>query len=272
MLSKGATSHAAATGLGAAEARHVEHLRGLAQQSGPSDRGVGWTSLNSACSQQAIRGGMHAPRTAGLGGHGRPRGPSGSPTFIVYGEAMAHLSSEGTLTAFGSVGYPNGLTWIHQWFRTSQYLGRLRQVYSAAPANNVDLIAVVDAFMISCAHMWDAFKNDPGLTSIGKTDVEAAMKGDASLRLCRDYANTAKHLKRRSSGDIVAAVIEAGTKGTGNFVTIGYGSGANPRQATIDALQLADSAYGAWQRFMQDHGIEDPKNVTAMLLAPPEGG
>ena len=51
---------------------------------------------------------------------------------------MANIS----VTATGSVGYPNGLTWVHQWFRTSQYLGRLRQVYVADPANNVDLMAI----------------------------------------------------------------------------------------------------------------------------------
>ena len=39
--------------------------------------------------------------------------------------------------------------------------------------------------------MWDPFKNDPGLPSIKKADVDQAMKGDANLRLRRDYANTA---------------------------------------------------------------------------------
>ena len=91
------------------------------------------------------------------------------------------------------------------------------------------------------------------------------MKGDASLRLCRDYANTAKHLKRRGAGDIEAAVLEAG-KGTGNFVTIGYGPSASPRGATVDALELANAAYAAWQRFMSEHGSEDPTAVTAGLL------
>ena len=122
-----------------------------------------------------------------------------------------------------SVGYPNGHNWMHQWIKTSLYLGRLRQVYKADPVNNIDLMAVVDAIMISCAHMWDAFKNDPGLPSITKAEVDAAMTGDANLRLCRDYASTAKHLKRRHPTDIKASVLEAGSRGAGNFVTIGYG-------------------------------------------------
>src|SRR5450756_101735 len=103
------------------------------------------------------------------------------------------------MTATASVGYPNGLTWEHQWFKASQYLGRLRQIYRADPVNNIDLMGIVDAFMISCAHMWDAFQNDARLPSIRKAEVDQAMNGDSNLRLCRDYANTAKHLKRRDA-------------------------------------------------------------------------
>ena len=181
------------------------------------------------------------------------------------------MSGEGRLAATASVGYPNGLTWMHQWFKASQFLGRLRQIYAADPANNIDLMAIVDAFMISCAHMWDAFQNDPDLPSIKRVDVDEAMKGDANLRLCRDYANTAKHLKRSGPSDIEAAVLEAGSKGTGNFVTIGYGPAASPREATVDALELANAAYAAWQRFMSEHSIEDPTAVTAGLLDPAAG-
>lgn len=113
------------------------------------------------------------------------------------------------LTATASVRYPSGLTWMHQWLKTSQYLGRLRQIYVGPPANSIDLMALVDSFMISCAHIWDAFKNDPGLSSIKKADVDQAIKSDANLRLCRDYANTAKHLKRHSVTEIEASVLEA---------------------------------------------------------------
>lgn len=184
---------------------------------------------------------------------------------------MAFLSGEGRLTAVGSVGYPNGLNWTHQWFKTARYLGRLRQIYEADPANNIDLMAIVDSFMISCAHMWDAFLNDPDLAAIKKEDVNQAMADDANLCLCRDFANTAKHLKRRSPSDIVAAVLEAGSNGTRNFVTIGYGPRAHAQQSTIDALELANAAYGAWQSFMSEHGIEDPTSVTLALLQPQSG-
>jgi hypothetical protein len=185
---------------------------------------------------------------------------------------MAFLSSQGTLTATASVGYPNGLNWMLQWIKTSLYLGRLRQVYKADPVNNIDLMAIVDAFMISCAHMWDAFKNDPGLPSITKTEVDAAMTGDANLRLCRDYANTAKHLKRRHPTDIEASVLEAGSRGARNFVTTGYGPATGPRGSTVDALKLANACYAAWQDFMEAHSIEEPTAVTADLLDPRTAG
>lgn len=179
------------------------------------------------------------------------------------------MSGEGKLTATVCVGYPNGPTWMRHWFKTSQCLGRLRQIYAADAANNIDLMVIVDAFMISCAHMWEAFQNDPGLPSIRKADVDEAMRGDANLRLCRDYANTAKHLKRRSSTDVEASVLEAGSKGVGNFVTIGWGPSTGLRESIVDALELANAAYAAWQGFMKDHRIEDPTAVTSGMLDPP---
>ena len=97
------------------------------------------------------------------------------------------------------------------------------------------------------------------------------MAGDVNLRLCRDYANTAKHLKRRSPSDIVAAALEAGSNGSGSFVTLGYGPSANPQQSIIDAHELANAAYGAWQRFKDEHGIEDHGAVTASQLKPQSG-
>jgi hypothetical protein len=99
---------------------------------------------------------------------------------------MAMLSGEGRLPVTGVVGYPSGHDWNVHWLKTTKYLAPLREVYQSEPANNIDLIAIVDAFMIACTHMYDAFKNDPGLTSITTAD-------DAQLGLCRDYANTTKH-------------------------------------------------------------------------------
>lgn len=179
---------------------------------------------------------------------------------------MANMSGEGTMTATAYVGYPNGHDWNVHWLKTTKYLVRLREVYQADPVNNIDLMALVDAFMIACTHMWDAFKNDPGLPSIKQTDVDAAMAGDQHLRLCRDYANTAKHLKRSKPTEIVASVLEAGSKGTGNFVTIGFGPARDPRGSTIGALELAKAGYSAWQAFIRTHDIQEQTALITPLL------
>jgi hypothetical protein len=123
--------------------------------------------------------------------------------------------------------------------------------------------------MIACTHMWDAFKNDPSLPSIKKPDVDAAMAGNANLRLCRDYANTAKHLKRQRPTDVEAAVLEAGSKGTGNFVTIGFGPATDPRASTIDALVLAEAGCAAWQAFIEAHDLQEHIALVSPLLDPP---
>ncbi|WP_170212752.1 hypothetical protein [Pedococcus bigeumensis] len=52
-------------------------------------------------------------------------------------------------------------------------------------------------------------------------------------------------------------------------MTIGYGPATSPRESTVDALELANAAYAAWQGFMGDHGIEGLTSVTAALLDPP---
>jgi len=182
---------------------------------------------------------------------------------------MAKLSGEGQLTATGVVGYPKGHDWNVHWLETTMYLARLREVYRSAPANNIDLIAIVDAFLIACTHMYDAFKNDAGLASIKKADVDAAMADDEHLRLCRDYANTTKHLKRKAADDVEAAVLEAGSRGTGNFVTIAYGPSTKPRGSTVDALELAEAGYAAWRAFMKAHGIQEQAALIAPLLNPP---
>lgn len=179
------------------------------------------------------------------------------------------MSGEGTSPATGFVGYPKGHDWNTHWLKTTKYLVRLREVYRSAPANNIDLIAIVDAFMISCAHMYDAFKNDPSLPSIKGRDAQAAFDGDPQLQLCRDYANTAKHLKRSSPDDIEASVLNAGSRGTGNFVTIAYGPAQDPRGSTIDALDLANSGYTAWQRFMERHCVKEQTPLISPLLDPP---
>ena len=178
------------------------------------------------------------------------------------------MSGEGTLKVTGFVGYPSGHDWNSHWLKTTKYLARLREVYQSAPANNIDLIAIVDAFMIACTHMYDAFMNDPSLPSIGNSEVQAAMSGDPKLQLCRDYANTAKHLKRRAPTDIEASVLHAGSRGTGNFVTIGYGPAAVPHKSTIDALELANAGYAAWQGFMKHHGLQEQTALIAPLLNP----
>jgi len=179
------------------------------------------------------------------------------------------MSGEGTLKATGVVGYPSGHDWNIHWLKTTMYLARLREVYASAPHNNIDLIAIVDAFMIACAHMYDAFKNDPNLPSIGKVEVQAAMSKNPKLQLCRDYANTAKHLKRDKPTDIQASVLQAGSRGTGNFVTIGYGPAADSHGAAIDALEFANAGYAEWQRFMKHHGVQEQTALIAPLLTPP---
>jgi hypothetical protein len=85
------------------------------------------------------------------------------------------------------------------------------------------------------------------------------------------YANTAEHLKRKTTTDVEAAVVEAGSRGSGNFATSAYGPSTNPRASSIDALELAEAGYAAWQNFMTRHGIHAEDALIDPLLNPPSG-
>lgn len=179
------------------------------------------------------------------------------------------FEGRGELTVFGTVTHTGGWDWNSRWLMTTRYLSRLREQYTGKVESNIDQWAVVNSFMIECSHMWDAFKNDSTLPHVGPQEVQDAMKGSSALRLCRDYANTYKHLVRTDPlNDVVAEIWEDGTTPTANFVTISYGPGSNPRAATIDALALAEDAYAAWQTFMKKHAIPEQTNMIEPLLKP----
>ena len=182
---------------------------------------------------------------------------------------MAFLEGSGRLTVHATVTHTGGWDWNSRWLMTTKYLVRLRELYKGSISSNTDLWAVVNSFMIECAHMWDAFKNDPQLTEVGKAEVQAAMDDSPMLQLCRDYANTYKHLKRDAPVAIVAEIWEDGDTEDGNFVTIGYGPVGNPRASMIDALDMAEAAYAAWKDFMTLHGIPEQTQLIAPLLGTP---
>ena len=73
-------------------------------------------------------------------------------------------------------------------------------------------------------------------------------------------------------GDVETLPMRRSVKGAGNFVTVAYGPTATPRESTVDALELANAGYAAWQGFMRDHNVEEPTGVTADLLDPPSAG
>ena len=182
---------------------------------------------------------------------------------VVAGTVAAKV----TLSASVSVRHPQGFTWHSQWVFTTRTLGRLRQMYAGPPMNNLDMIVMVDSFMANCAHMWDAFANDPVLPQVGKREVQAAVNASPQLQLVRDYANTRKHLLRREPADIMAMPLEAGgRRPTGNYLTIGYGPADDMHREEVDALELAEAAYAAWRAFMTEHGIQEQVDFVESIL------
>ena len=81
-----------------------------------------------------------------------------------------------------------------------------------------------------------------------------------SLGLCRDYANTWKHMTRNRAGARIAQITEIATSPNGYRVTIGYRPYDQPSQpmTPIDALALAEQSEQDWRDFLRMHGISIP--------------
>ncbi|MDR6862828.1 hypothetical protein [Phycicoccus sp. 3266] len=133
---------------------------------------------------------------------------------------------------------------------------------------NLDVEAVVDGCLIFLHHMWDAFLNDETLAHIGKAEVDAAME-DPMLALCRDYSNTAKHLRRRGDQQRTALVVENRSDRGGKSVLIGYGPIDDLRAQTIDGLRLAEGGFAAWVAWMEQNGVafSNPAMIEDLIRA-----
>lgn len=161
-------------------------------------------------------------------------------------------------------------SWEAAWIRAARSVGRLRRVYSVdEPMGNVDVEAVVDGCLIFLHHMWDAFLNDETLAHIGKAEVNEALQ-DPMLALCRDYSNTAKHLRRRGDGERTAIVVEHRNDHRGRSIVIGYGPIDDLGAHTIDALSLAEGGFAAWVAWMERKGVVFPNQARMQDLMRPD--
>lgn len=116
---------------------------------------------------------------------------------------------------------------------------------NSSPEERVDFLL---AFCQSCDALWDWLKND-GAAS--KDELDALMKNNWCLRVCRDIANGSKHLRiDRPKVDPNFSIGReyCGTKRAERWFII---VGNDP----LDILDLARQCVDTWRSFLKKRGL-----------------
>jgi hypothetical protein len=160
-----------------------------------------------------------------------------------------------------SIGYSLTPGWAYQWRIIQRHLARLRDQYQDIDTRgNVDVEETVHALFLSLFHLFDWLHQDSAL-SLSRTVVNNWINQHRdTLGLCRDYANTWKHMVRDSASARIVQItlIESGPNGY--KVTLGYRPQGQPQQpmTEVDALDLAERSEQEWRNFLGANGIAIP--------------
>ncbi len=157
-----------------------------------------------------------------------------------------------------SIGYTMEPGWGNQWRSVERHLARLREQYRGiGTVGNLDVEETVHALFLGLYHLWDWLHSDTA-TPLTKGDVLAFVNQHPdSLGLCRDYANTRKHMSR-SRGRRIAQIISIDIA-TGYSVKIGYWfPERSDAIAEVDALALAELSERDWRDLLEERGIPLP--------------
>jgi hypothetical protein len=178
---------------------------------------------------------------------------------LVRGQAA--LVGVSALAGTVKVGYTLDPGWTYQWRSIQRHLARLHEQYAGIDTRgNVDVEETVHALFLALYHFYDWLYQDSSISLTEQTVRTFINNHPNSLSLCRDYANTRKHMTRNQPGALIAQItsIEAGPHGYA--VTIGYRPWDQPAAPTteIDALALAEQCERDWRDLLTSNGIQIP--------------
>lgn len=193
---------------------------------------------------------------------GTPRPKCGSSRRSAAVSASAALVATAVMSASVEIGYNVAPGWGHQWRTIQRHLSRLQEQYAGVNMiGNLDVEDTVDPLLIALNHLYDWLHEDSSVSLSKTTDLDPFVQQHPdSLKLCRAYANTRKHMTRDRPGQLVAQIttIKAGPQGYA--VTIGYGPWDQPTLpfSEIDALDLAQQCECDWRDLLNQRGIVIP--------------
>lgn len=137
-----------------------------------------------------------------------------------------------------------------------------------AHVNNLDMKAIINSFMIDCWHMWDALKHDPALPNVADAELTAHWAKHKCVEILNAFANSYKHVVRIKPSDLQAQITGFTSGPVSATSEISYWRADNPQDIkTIDALDLAEQSYAAWEDFLAVNGIAKP-DIPVQFLKP----
>ncbi len=175
--------------------------------------------------------------------------------------AQAAMAAASAISASATVGYNLEPGWPYQWRILQRHLARLGEQYQGINSlGTLDVEETVHALFLSLLHLGDWLHQDSTIPPTKDMVKDWIDDHPDSLGLCRDYANTWKHMKRNQSGARIAQITEIATGPNGYRVTIGYRPYDQPSQlmTSIDALDLAEQSEQDWREFLRVHSISIP--------------
>lgn len=173
----------------------------------------------------------------------------------------AKLEATSTMTASIEMKLTKGdfRPWIEKWLMIEHALSALEDSYRDPGIRSIEVELRVDSFFVECFHLWDWLHKNvgkgtpPSLPGVTHADIDAYLKGSATLLLCKDICDTHKH-HTRNVGRRTAAIRDVLIGATGAAVTIEVDWGL-PSATTIDALALAHDCVASWEAFFAACGI-----------------
>jgi hypothetical protein len=185
--------------------------------------------------------------------------PAACTALVKAGAALA------VATAFSptvSIGYNPSPGWPDEWRIIQRHLARLREQYQGKRMEgNEDVEENVHARFLALSHLYDWLYQDSS-TSLTSQVVKAWIDSHPnSLAICRDYANTFKHMKRQSANAITAQITRIESGPSGQTVAIGYrpSGQSNAAMTEVDGLDLAERSEQDWRGLLSLYGIAIPR-------------
>lgn len=169
------------------------------------------------------------------------------------GHALPDVQPGGVGVSGGAkveVGYGAGKSWLEQWGQVERSYQKVQSLSAGAVDNQEALMAVKD-FFIHSRHLGEWLVDDVE-TSVQQQDIDTLLHSEPDLQTGNALANTSKHQIPGSVDAVSARVSPEITQPQGQVaIEIPTSSGMETR----DALELATSCMGIWQKFLLSHGL-----------------